>query len=163
MLFTYCTLHRPLVWSQSSVIWSAHPTQALIIGRHFSSSKQFVLQCPTPVISALGSFDPPTVIAVSPTDDWLFAFYPRKDGEGVGCIWKRGGQIDNWQVKESWTFAKCGGAVTASWLGSPREVSDVKIVYSYLHVCSSGHLLRQGHQRVYLIEVLLLLFQIPLL
>ena len=78
------------------------------------------------MFSSLGSFEPPTVIAVSPTDDWLFVFYPRKDGEGVGCIWKRGARIDDWQVKESWTFAKCAGAVTASWLGCPREVSSMK-------------------------------------
>lgn len=125
-------LYRPLVWSRSSVIWTTHPTQALIIGRHFSSSKQFVLPSPGPILSSPGSFEPPTVVAISPSDDWLFAFYPRKDAEGVGCIWKRGAQIDNWQVKESWIFPKCRGAVTASWLGSPREVSDVNKNSSFL-------------------------------
>lgn len=122
--FIYLQYNRPLVWSQTSVIWTTHPTQPLIVGRHFSSSKKFVLPSPNPVNSSPGSFDIPTVISVSPSDTWLFAFYPRKDGEGVGCIWKRGAQIDNWQVKEWWNFLKSGGAVAASWLAGPREVCD---------------------------------------
>ncbi|KAF9535274.1 hypothetical protein CPB83DRAFT_841502 [Crepidotus variabilis] len=112
---------RPIVWSQSSVIFTAHPSQPLITGRHFSSSKQFVLPSPNPVISLPGAYNPPTVISVAPGDDWLFAYYSRNDAEGLGCLWKRGTQLDSWQVKECWPFPRAGGAVTASWLSRPRE------------------------------------------
>lgn len=113
---------RPIVWSQSSVIFTAHPTHPRVTGRHFSSSKQFVLPSPNPVISLPSSYDPPTVISVAPRDDWLFAYYPRHDAEGLGCLWKRGAQLDSWQVKEFWNFSKSGGAVAVSWLSPPRKV-----------------------------------------
>jgi hypothetical protein len=54
-------------------------------------------------------------------DEWLFAYFPRYNGDGTGCLWKRGPQIDNWTIKEFWSFASGGGVVAASWLGSPRE------------------------------------------
>ncbi|KAF8163366.1 hypothetical protein B0H34DRAFT_650242 [Crassisporium funariophilum] len=120
----YPLLERPrrqIQWSNSSVIFTAHPTKPLITGRHFSSSKRFVLPSPAPVALSPASYDPPSVITVAATDEWLFAYFPRRDGEGTGCIWKRGPQIDSWDVKESWSFPKGGGAVTASWLGNPRE------------------------------------------
>jgi len=113
---------RPIQWSQSSVIFTAHPSQPMITGRHFSSSKQFILPSPTSVLSSPISYEPPSVISVSPSDEWLFAYFPRRDGEGIGCLWKRGAQIDSWQVNEYWSFAKGGGVVTASWLTTPREV-----------------------------------------
>ncbi|KAF9484725.1 hypothetical protein BDN70DRAFT_872266 [Pholiota conissans] len=112
---------RPLQWSQSSVIFTAHPTRPLVAARHFSSSKQFVLPSPTQIIASPGSYDPPTVLTVSPGDTWLFSYFPRRDGEGIGCLWKRGPQIDNWVLNECWTYPQCGGVVAASWLGNHRE------------------------------------------
>ncbi|RDB21136.1 hypothetical protein Hypma_011673 [Hypsizygus marmoreus] len=112
---------RPVEWSQSSVIFTAHPTQPLLTARHFSSSKQFTIPSPAPVASAPGSYEPPTVISVAPGDDWLFAYFPRRDGDGTGCLWKRGAQVDSWNVKESWSLAQGAGVVAASWLGTPRE------------------------------------------
>jgi hypothetical protein len=116
-------INRPVQWSKSSVIFTAHPTQPSIIGRHFSSSKQFILPSPTPLMASPTSYQPPSVISVGPDDLWLFAYFPRRDGEGVGCLWKRGPQINNWDVKECWTYLKGGGVVTASWLDSHREVN----------------------------------------
>ena len=115
--------HRPVQWSKSSVIFTAHPTQPVVTGRHFSSSKQFFLPSPTPLNASPTPYDPPSAITVGPDDLWLFAYFPRRDGEGIGCLWKRGPQIDNWGVKECWTYPKGGGVVTASWLDSNREVS----------------------------------------
>lgn len=137
-------------WSQSSVIFTAHATQALITGRHFSSSKQFVLPSPPPIIASPGSYDPPSVLSVSPGDLWLFAFFPRRDGEGVGCLWKRGAQIDNWPVNECWTYPKGGGAVTASWLGSHREVR-LSQHHLKLHIftTSSGLPMDKGTRRAF--------------
>lgn len=114
--------HRPLQWSSSSVIFSAHTTEALVTGRHFSSSKQFTLPSPTPIVASPPLYDPPTTITVSPTEKWLFAYFPRRDGEGIGCIWQRGNQIDTWAVKESWNYPRNGGVVAASWIGHHREV-----------------------------------------
>jgi hypothetical protein len=115
---------RPLHWSQSSVIFTASLTQPIITGRYFSSSKTFVLPSPSPIISSPGSYESPSIITVAAGDEWLFAYFPRCDGDGTGCLWKRGPQIDNWTVKEFWSFAKSGGVVVASWLGRPREVSN---------------------------------------
>ncbi|KDR81679.1 hypothetical protein GALMADRAFT_239795 [Galerina marginata CBS 339.88] len=112
---------RPLQWSQSSIIFTAHPTQPIITGRHFSSSKQFVLPSPPPIMTSPASYDPPTVISASPCDAWLLAYFPRRDGEGTGCLWKRGPHVDNWIVKECWSLPKGGGIVAASWLGNRRE------------------------------------------
>lgn len=113
---------RPLQWSQSSVIFSAHPTQPIVIARHFSSSKQFVIPSPKPVTSNQTAYEPPTIISVAPGDDWLFAYFPKSNGEGTGCLWKRGPQIDNWTVQEWWTFPPQTAPIAADWLGAPREV-----------------------------------------
>ncbi|KAG6866974.1 hypothetical protein C0991_003890 [Blastosporella zonata] len=119
---------RPLEWSQSSIIFSAHPAQPLITARHFSSSKQFVIPSPTQVVAAPTSYEPPSLISVAPSDDWLFAYFPGHDVEGIGCLWVRGPQIDNWMLKESWPIAQGAGPVAASWLGQPREVSIFQII-----------------------------------
>ncbi|PPR03634.1 hypothetical protein CVT24_007750 [Panaeolus cyanescens] len=112
----------PIQWSTSSVIYTAHPTSPLVVGHHFSSSKQFILPSSSNIIASPNLFDPPSVISVCQTDDWLFAYFPRKDGgEGIGCIWDRGPQIDSWNVKECWYFEKAAGAVTAIWLDQPRQ------------------------------------------
>ncbi|KXN86898.1 hypothetical protein AN958_09493 [Leucoagaricus sp. SymC.cos] len=113
--------YRPLQWSQSSVIFSAHPSQPLVIARHFSSSKHFTIPSPTPVRDNQAAYEPPTVISVAPTDDWLFAYFPKSNGEGTGCLWKRGLQIDSWLVHEWWTFPPQTAPVTADWLGAHRE------------------------------------------
>ncbi|KAF4615030.1 hypothetical protein D9613_003116 [Agrocybe pediades] len=114
---------RPLQWSQSSIIFTAHPTQPSITGRHFSSSKQFVLPSPSAIASNTSSYNPPSLISVSPGDQYLLAYFPKNDGEGMACIWKRGFEIDNWQVKESWPLPKGGGIIAASWIGAHREWS----------------------------------------
>ncbi|KAH9484366.1 hypothetical protein JR316_0003847 [Psilocybe cubensis] len=112
---------RPVQWSRSSVIFTAHATQPFITGRHFSSSKQFVLPSPAPISNSPALYDPPTLISISPDDLWLLAYFYRRTGEGIACLWKRGNQIDNWQVKDSWTCLKGCGIVTVSWLESQRE------------------------------------------
>ncbi|KAJ7109456.1 hypothetical protein C8R44DRAFT_986432 [Mycena epipterygia] len=112
---------RPVVWSSTSTILSAHPTQPLVTARHFSSSKQFVLQSPGPILSSPGSYEPPTVISVSPSGEWLFAYFPSAEMDGVGCLWQRGAPIDVWGIKEWWTLNRGAGIVTADWLGGPRE------------------------------------------
>lgn len=94
-----------------------------MIARHFSSSKQFAIPSPKPVSSNQSIYHPPTIISVAPTDDWLFAYFPKSNGEGTGCLWKRGPQIDNWVVQEWWTFPPQTAPIAADWLGAPREVS----------------------------------------
>ncbi|KAJ7343408.1 hypothetical protein DFH08DRAFT_962517 [Mycena albidolilacea] len=112
---------RPVAWSSTSTIFSAHPTQPLVAARHFSSSKQFVLPSPGPILSSLGSYEPPAVISVSPSGEWLFAYFPSGEIDGLACLWHRGAPLDVWGVKEWWTLNRGAGIVAASWLGSPRE------------------------------------------
>lgn len=113
---------RPVVWTNTSVIFTAHPIQPWVTARIFSSSKQFVLPSPEPIFASPASYQPPTVISVSPADDWIFAFFPGAGGDGTGCLWKRGPQVDSWAVKDYWSFAEGAGVVTAAWLGVAREV-----------------------------------------
>lgn len=117
-----CVL-RPIVWTNSSVIFTAHATQPLVTARLFPSSKQFVLPSPEPILTSPASYEPPAVISVSPHDDWLFAYFPGREIGGTGCLWKRGLQVDSWNIKDYWGFTRGGGAVTAAWLGTEREVS----------------------------------------
>ncbi|KAK0503447.1 hypothetical protein EDD18DRAFT_1137871, partial [Armillaria luteobubalina] len=74
-----------------------------------------------PILAALTDFDPPTVISVSPNDDWLFAYFPGRDVPGAACLWCRGPEIDSWTPKDYWSLPVGAGIVTASWLGAPRQ------------------------------------------
>ncbi|THH26462.1 hypothetical protein EUX98_g7717 [Antrodiella citrinella] len=112
---------RPVAWSRSSIIFSAHPTQPLVLARHFSSSRQFVIPSPGPLVTSPTSYDPPTVISISPSGDWLFAYFPGRGGDGVACLWKRAFQLDSWSVRDFWTTPLGAGIVTAAWTNHSRE------------------------------------------
>ncbi|KAF9246326.1 hypothetical protein BU15DRAFT_39687 [Melanogaster broomeanus] len=114
-------INRPVDWSCSSTIFTTHPTQPVILGRLFPSSKQFVVVSPDPILRSPTSYEPPTVITVSPNDQWLFAFYPSRDGDGIACLWSRGSCVDTWMVRECWPFSRGSGVVTAAWAGAERE------------------------------------------
>ncbi|KAI0810963.1 hypothetical protein BC629DRAFT_1589704 [Irpex lacteus] len=114
---------RPLVWSGSSVIYTAHPSQPVVVARHFPSNRHFFLPLPPPIASSPVSFEPPTVIRVSPEDDWLFAFTPSREVPGVGCIYRKGYQIDSWTPNEWWNFAKGAGVVCAEWMFAQRPAN----------------------------------------
>lgn len=120
--------NRPVVWSSSSTIFTAHSSQPLLLGRVFPSSKQFVVVSPEPILRAPSSFEPASVISVSPNDHWLFAFFPAREGDGIGCLWKRGFQVDSWTVWECWPFSRGAGVVTAAWAGVDREVCNYHVV-----------------------------------
>ncbi|KAF5373666.1 hypothetical protein D9758_000628 [Tetrapyrgos nigripes] len=111
----------PIEWSNSSVIFTAHAVQPLVLARHFSSSKQFTLLSPSPITAKPASFHPPNIISASPDDQWLFAFFPGKDVDGVSCLWKRGLEIDKWVVQEFWTYSSQTGVVSVDWLSQTRE------------------------------------------
>ncbi|KIK57736.1 hypothetical protein GYMLUDRAFT_228779, partial [Collybiopsis luxurians FD-317 M1] len=112
---------RPIEWSNSSVIFTAHALNPQILARHFSSSKQFVIPSPTPINQNPNKYEPPTVITASKDNQWLFAFFPGKGQDGICCLWQRGFELDRWSVKEFWQFAPGAGVVTADWLAPPRE------------------------------------------
>ncbi|KIJ69307.1 hypothetical protein HYDPIDRAFT_185128 [Hydnomerulius pinastri MD-312] len=124
-------IQRPVVWSNSSTIFTAHPTQPIILGRLFPSSKQFIVASPDPVLRSPQSYEPPSTISVSPNDHWLFAFYPGREGDGIACLWKRGLHVDSWLVTECWPFSRGGGVVTAAWAGAEREWSTSSDSSSY--------------------------------
>ncbi|KAH7922096.1 hypothetical protein BV22DRAFT_1095214 [Leucogyrophana mollusca] len=114
-------IQRPVAWTTSSVIFVAHFTQPLVVARLLPSSKQFSIPSPAPVHSTPASYEPPTVISVSPNDHWLFAYFPGRETDGIGCLWNRGFHIDSWSVKEFWTFPRGAGVVAAAWAGAERE------------------------------------------
>ncbi|EMD37984.1 hypothetical protein CERSUDRAFT_113104 [Gelatoporia subvermispora B] len=112
---------KPLAWSPSSLLLRAHPSQPLVLVSHFPSGRQFVLPSPQPLLTATAAYGPPTIIAVCPTDDWCFAFFPGRGGDGVGCLWKRGAQLDNWSVRDCFSFPSKAGVVAAEWTCAHRE------------------------------------------
>ncbi|KAJ3989410.1 hypothetical protein F5890DRAFT_1251657 [Lentinula detonsa] len=112
---------KPVEWSNSSIIFTAHALQPLIIARHFSSSKQFNLPLPAPILSNPSVYKPSTLITCSWDDRWLFAFFPGRGEDGLCCLWNRGVELDNWAVKEWWLLAQSAGVVATHWLGGPRE------------------------------------------
>ncbi|KIK96331.1 hypothetical protein PAXRUDRAFT_10898 [Paxillus rubicundulus Ve08.2h10] len=113
--------HSPVAVSSSSTIFTAHPTRPIVLGRLFPSSKQFHVASPDPILRSPASYEPPTVITVSPNDHWLFAFYPGRDGDGIACLWNRGSRVDIWMVRECWPFSRGAGVVAAAWAGTERE------------------------------------------
>ncbi|KAG6376336.1 hypothetical protein JVT61DRAFT_2317 [Boletus reticuloceps] len=109
---------RPVAWSSSSTIFTAHPTQPILFGRLFPSSKQFLVVSPDPILRSPASYGSPTVISVSPNDHWLFAFFPGHESDGIACIWSRGSCVDAWIVKEYWPFSRGAGVITCAWAGT---------------------------------------------
>ncbi|EPS98539.1 hypothetical protein FOMPIDRAFT_143657 [Fomitopsis schrenkii] len=112
---------RPLVWSKSSVVYTAHPSEPLVLARHFPTSRHFVLPSAPKILASPTSFEPPTVISISNNDELLFAYFPGRGGDGAGCLWQRGVQLDNWQVRECWNIEQGAGVVTAEWTSTQRE------------------------------------------
>ncbi|KAI0065405.1 hypothetical protein BV25DRAFT_1906053 [Artomyces pyxidatus] len=112
---------RPVAWTSSSTILFAHATLPTIVGRVFPSHAQFAVPPPAPITGSPALYEPPTIINVSPNGQWMFAYFPGRDEAGVGCFWTRGIQVDDWNVREWWSFPSAGGAVTSTWLGHPRE------------------------------------------
>ncbi|TFK55122.1 hypothetical protein OE88DRAFT_1674725 [Heliocybe sulcata] len=111
----------PVAWSQSSSIFTAHSSEAKVIGHLFPSSKPYVLPSPQQILAAPLSYQPPTVISVDASGQWLFAYFPGKDGEGIACLWKKGAQVDDWRVKESWTYPRGAGIIAACWINQGRQ------------------------------------------
>ncbi|KAG7092557.1 hypothetical protein E1B28_008906 [Marasmius oreades] len=112
---------RPIEWSNSSIIFTGYGMQPAILARHFSSSKQFIMPSPPPLLSEPDNYGPATVISVSPDDAWLFACFPGQNNAGVCCLWNRGPELDNWRVMDWWTYPAGAGVVVADWIGAARE------------------------------------------
>lgn len=109
------------------MIYAAHPTQPMVVARHFPSSRQFDLPWPDSIMHNTASYDSPTVISVSPAEDWLFAYFPGQNSDGIGCLWKHGHRLDSWVVHVCFSYAKYAGVVAAEWLSSERPVSQAII------------------------------------
>lgn len=122
----YFKRFRPVVWSHAGTIFTAHATQPYVLGRLFPSSRQFMLEPPAPIYTNLSSYEPPTVISLSPSTSprtqLLFAYFPSRNEAGVCCLWMAGPEVDTWIVRDFWTCARGAGVVASTWLGQPREV-----------------------------------------
>ncbi|KIP09550.1 hypothetical protein PHLGIDRAFT_318783 [Phlebiopsis gigantea 11061_1 CR5-6] len=111
---------RPVAWSRASIIYTAHPVQPTVLAKHFSSARQFVVPSPTLILESSSAYEPPTLISISPTEDWLFAYFPGRNCDGVGCLWKRGYQLNSWIVRECFHYSQGAGVVAAEWTSSER-------------------------------------------
>lgn len=111
----------PLAWSRSSTIFTAHASEPKIVARLFPSSKPCTIPSPPQILSTPASYEPPTIISVALNDEWLFAYFPGKDCDGISCLWKKMPQADEWQIKDCWTCARGAGVIAASWIGQERE------------------------------------------
>ncbi|KAG2158212.1 uncharacterized protein EDB93DRAFT_1238009 [Suillus bovinus] len=114
-------LQRPVAWSNASTIFTPHPSQPLILGRFFSSSKQFLVTSPDQILNNPAAYEPPNVITVSSNDHWLFAYFPGRDCDGVGCLWQRGYTIDKWNIRDYWACERGAGIINAVFVGAERE------------------------------------------
>lgn len=110
---------RPVVWTSSAILFG-HESEPVIVGRAFPSTRQFLLQPPIIVSTTAASFEPPAILSVSPDETWLFAYFPSRQGPGLGCFW-RAHRADGWDFVESMNFPHGRGVVSAAWLGHSRE------------------------------------------
>ncbi|KAF8274923.1 hypothetical protein EI94DRAFT_1711996 [Lactarius quietus] len=110
---------RPVAWTSSAILF-AHESESAVVGRAFPSSRQFLLHAPVVVSNAAASFEPPSILSVSPDETWLFAYFPSRQGPGLGCFW-RAHRADGWDCVEIMNFPRDGGIVSAAWLGQARE------------------------------------------
>ncbi|KAI5123618.1 hypothetical protein M0805_003433 [Coniferiporia weirii] len=111
----------PVQWTSSSLIVTAHATEPRVICTHFPSNRHFVLPGAPSLTASPASYEPPTVIAASARGDWIFAYFPGIDVDGVGCLWNKQRRIDDWVIKEWPTFARGDAVVSARWLNPDRE------------------------------------------
>ena len=111
-------------------MFSGHPTQPRVIGHHHNSSKEFTLSSPKAIEADPESYRPPTIISVRPKEELLYAYFPGNK-DGVGCVWRRGIQLDAWGVIMQWRYPPGAGSVLCEWTLPNREVSDVLILLSF--------------------------------
>lgn len=156
------SFHRPVQWTSSSLIITAHATEPSVICVHFPSNKHFTLPRAHSLAASSESYEPPSVISASTKDDWIFAYFPGVDRGGIGCLWNKSRLVDDWVVKECRTFAKGGAVVAARWLNPDREVSIDSPNFS-LHcrgsnvvvfICNSGRAWIRDHSFAYQRSVL---------
>lgn len=116
------------MWTSLAILF-AHESEPAVVGRAFPSSRQFRLQSPSVIANTPGSYDPPTILCVSPDENWLFAYFPGRQIPGVGCFWKVQ-HADGWDIIEHISFARGRGVVSAKWLGHAREVRQDTMISS---------------------------------
>ncbi|KAH9935022.1 uncharacterized protein B0H18DRAFT_1207647 [Fomitopsis serialis] len=97
------------------------PREPQVLARHFPSSKCFVLPSAPQIVASSATYEPATVISISENEDWLFAYFPGRGGDGAGCLWRKDAQLDSWQIREFWSFDQGAGAVSAEWTCTQRE------------------------------------------
>jgi hypothetical protein len=87
-----------------------------------------MLPAPLPVLNALTSYGPPTVIASSGSDDFIFAYFPGRNVDGIGACWVKAAALDSWSCFSAINFPAGSGVVAAHWLSSQREVRDTSLI-----------------------------------
>ncbi|KZT56018.1 hypothetical protein CALCODRAFT_333788 [Calocera cornea HHB12733] len=126
---------RPMVWTKSNTLLTAHPTQPYILGRipllapstsTPAPTVQFTLPTPDRLSLSPSSFLPASTLLLSPSDTHLFAYFPSsRTGErsgiegdptanlqsaaesGVAVIWERSSERPSERSAEvdSWSIA----------------------------------------------------------
>jgi hypothetical protein len=138
--------YRPVVWSKTSVIYTSHLSQPLVNATHFPSKRQVTVPQPSVIQTAPYNYGPPNILSISPCDRWLFAYFPGIGAAGVGCLWRRGDEVDVWTEKEWWHFAHGNAPIAAEWIGGNREARNFFLsqAYSLYLTFNSGLQIRLG-------------------
>lgn len=115
-------------WTGSALILTAHATEPQVACIYSPTNEHFFLPSPPTLTASPTSFEPPTVISASPQEDWIFAYFPGKNCDGVGCIWNKSNAINKWLVKEWTTYPRGDHAVEARWSYLNREVRGLFLI-----------------------------------
>lgn len=155
--FTMFTLSRPVAWTKSHVLFTAHDQLPAIVGSVHPSTRSFILPSPPAILEAAERgrqiYAPPTLLcSTAPARDefeCLFAYFPVKPScvkevssaasGGLGCFYFNPScAIDEWVVGFVTHFPRGAGAVACRWVGEERTVSALFIYVSNLR--GSGQL-----------------------
>lgn len=120
----HCLLCRPVQWTPSSTIVTAHPHMPVLLAMNLSSPTQFVIPSPFPQKEAIPRYGSASIILTHPTEEFLFAFFPgRQASHGAGVIYQRKQGVNEWQPFNSTLQLPFGaGIVGGRWLPNMREV-----------------------------------------
>ncbi|KZS90893.1 hypothetical protein SISNIDRAFT_487912 [Sistotremastrum niveocremeum HHB9708] len=118
---------RPIAWTPSNLIYTSHSTQTLVQRQPFRPSLDSKL-LPMTVMGNAYFRSQASIISISPREDMIFAYFPiglvetpADRGAGVGIVYERALDVDQWSIRASWVFPEGDGAVEAKWLLPERE------------------------------------------
>lgn len=125
---------RPVQWTASSTLVTAHPHIPALIGRHISSETQFMLPPLITQKEGMPRYEIASVLLAHPTEDYVFAYYPGRQGSpGAGVIYHRKLNVNDWAIcSPIIQFQSGAGVVGGRWLPNTREVCKVMLCTGFM-------------------------------